>query len=175
MDKHVEKVLDQVGAAPGDDLETVLRKVQAVVGMPLRLERPMHEWTGSALTAAMAFHERHISLFYAPHRSLVYQLHCIYHELGHVLLQTECRHISKAEMSALSIPIEGVITAYARKLNPTETIAPRNFDLHEIDRTRLTPAARDFEAAEEMVENFAYALAARIRERPLSRMGEVFA
>src|ERR1700712_4987697 len=155
MDTHVEEVLDQVGAAPGDDLETVLRKVESVVGMPLRLEAPMHEWMGTALTAAMAFHERHISLFYAPHRSLVYQLHCIYHELGHVLLRTECQHISEAEMTALSIPIEGVINAYARKLTPTDTNASRKFDLHEIDRNRLTPAARDFEASEEMVENFA--------------------
>ncbi|RFA06813.1 hypothetical protein B7R21_18370 [Subtercola boreus] len=175
MDAHVEEVLDQVGAAPGDDLETILQKVESAIGIPLRLEAPMHKWVGTPLTAAMAIHERHISLFYAPHRSRVYQLHCIYHEIGHALLRTACRHISKEEMNALSIPIEGVISAHARKLTPTDTNASRNFDLHEIDRTRLTPAARDFEASEEMVENFAYALAARIRERPLTRMGEVFA
>ncbi|POH72209.1 hypothetical protein CVS27_17100 [Arthrobacter glacialis] len=66
---------------------------EAVERLKLICEKPIHlieqegEW--GTLTALTVEYEDYINILFPPRHSLQYKVHCIYHELGHIFLESQ--------------------------------------------------------------------------------------
>jgi hypothetical protein len=82
-------VAEKVQELCGDgttSLEDVVDRLTVVCEKPINLIEYKESW--GALTAFKAEFEDRINVYFPPQKSQQYKLHCIYHELGHIFLES---------------------------------------------------------------------------------------
>ncbi len=80
-----EKIRELCGAGTTSMTEVVERLI-AICQKPINLVEHDGDW--GSLTALKVEFEDHINVLFPPQNSLHYKLHCIYHELGHIYLES---------------------------------------------------------------------------------------
>lgn len=89
-------VQDKVRELCGDgtaSLTEVVERLAEIREKPIELVE--QDWDWGTLTAFKLDAEDRIKIFFPPQKSTQYKLHCIYHELGHIFLES------------LQIPVSG--------------------------------------------------------------------
>jgi hypothetical protein len=148
--RAVSKALAGLDAARIKTIDDLVAAVSAMCGKPIYLYA-LDEAAWGALTAFLEETEEEISIYYRIQDTPVYRLQCICHELGHLVMGTEC-----------SLTIDEAVA------NQVE-VSERAIRVHARD-LRDTPEER---AAEE----FAFAALRHLRDaaKPKSLAGDIFA
>jgi len=82
-------VQDKVRELCGDgttSMKEVVDRLTVICEKPINLIEYKESW--GALTAFKAEFEDRINVYFPPQKSQQYKLHCIYHELGHIYLES---------------------------------------------------------------------------------------
>ncbi|MBP2268151.1 hypothetical protein J3A64_003615 [Pseudarthrobacter sp. PvP004] len=82
-------VQDKVRELCGDgttSMKEVVDRLAVICKKPINLIEYKESW--GALTAFKAEFEDRINVYFPPQKSQQYKLHCIYHELGHIYLES---------------------------------------------------------------------------------------
>lgn len=82
-------VADKVRELCGDgmtSLDEVVDRLTVICEKPIKLIEFDESW--GALTAFKAEFEDRVNIYFPPQKSQQYKFHCIYHELGHIYLES---------------------------------------------------------------------------------------
>ncbi|WP_426980023.1 hypothetical protein ACQCSU_21795 (plasmid) [Pseudarthrobacter sp. O4] len=82
-------VQDKVRELCGDgttSMTEVIERLAVICEKAIKLIE--QEWSWGTLTAFKLDFEDHIKIYFPPQNSMQYKLHCIYHELGHIYLES---------------------------------------------------------------------------------------
>lgn len=116
--RSVERALDGL---PFDRIESIHDLVEAVsrtYGKPISLE-PLAIEKWGALTGFLVEDETDVAIYYRLQDSPQYRLQCICHELGHLVMGTECSlPVDETLAAQISVP-SGTIRLQARDLRDT--------------------------------------------------------
>ena len=80
-----EKVRELCGDGT-TSMKEVIDRLTVICEKPINLIEYKESW--GALTAFKAEFEDRINVYFPPQKSRQYKLHCIYHELGHIYLES---------------------------------------------------------------------------------------
>lgn len=80
-----EKVRELCGDGT-TSMKDVIDRLTVICEKPINLIEYKESW--GALTAFKAEFEDRINVYFPPQKSRQYKLHCIYHELGHIYLES---------------------------------------------------------------------------------------
>jgi hypothetical protein len=80
-----EKVRELCGVGT-TSMKEVVERLTVICEKPINLIEYKESW--GALTAFKAEFDDRINVYFPPQNSLQYKLHCIYHELGHIYLES---------------------------------------------------------------------------------------
>lgn len=125
-------------------MKEVVDRLTVLCEKPIHLIELDEDW--GSLTALKAEFEDYINVYFPPQKSLQYKLHCIYHELGHVYLETLdfalptlSQQLLKETESAINVscrhiedhPVERWVEAFAfetaKKTRPHSSTDPDPF------------------------------------------------
>ena len=124
-----EKVLELCGDGTTSMTE-VVERLMLICEKPIHLVEQEGDW--GSLTALKVEFEDYINVLFPPQHSVQYKLHCIYHELGHIFLESldlASPQISKSLLkkteNAISVscrhieddPVERWVEAFAFKMS----------------------------------------------------------
>lgn len=82
----VEEKISELCGKGTTSITEVVERLMEICGKPIHLVEHQGEW--GSLTALKVEFEDHINVLFPPQNSLPYKLHCIYHELGHIYLES---------------------------------------------------------------------------------------
>ncbi|WP_156322596.1 hypothetical protein [Leucobacter musarum] len=148
--KAVREALSTLGIRRANTLDEIVAAISTQYGKPIYLEAlPSGDW--GSLTAFLDEGPDHVTVFFRLQDSPQYRLQCVCHELGHLVMDTDCSRMIDSSLATKVGVSAGTIRMQARDLRNTD--------------------------AEREVEEFAYALVQRLRSRSWahSRAGVVLA
>lgn len=97
-------------------MDDVIEKLAKLNAKPITILEVKYESWGS-LTSFKAEFEDRITIYYPPQNSTQYKLHCIYHELGHIYLESIQTASFQPDISEEVLKqIEGAISVSCRFL-----------------------------------------------------------
>ena len=145
--RAVERALDDLPLEHVTSVGELVDAVSLSYGKPIYLE-PLDPDQWGALTGFLAEVDDEVVIYYRLQDSPQYRLQCICHELGHLVMGTECSRAFDVTLARqVSVP-EGAIRLQARDLRdtPPERYA-EEFAFAAILRLRAAgrPATRDAE------------------------------
>ncbi|MHC6231993.1 hypothetical protein DC347_19225 [Pseudarthrobacter sp. AG30] len=134
-------VAEKVEELCGDgttSLEDVVDRLTVICEKPINLIEYKESW--GALTAFKAEFEDRINVYFPPQKSQQYKLHCIYHELGHIFL----------ESFRISLALPNLSEEMLRETADAISITCRSVPNHPVER---------------WVEEFAFEMSKKTRTR----------
>jgi hypothetical protein len=134
-------VAEKVEKLCGDgttSLEDVVDRLTVNCEKPINLIEYKESW--GALTAFKAEFEDRINVYFPPQKSQQYKLHCIYHELGHIYL----------ESFRISLALPNLSEEMPRETADAISITCRSVPNHPVER---------------WVEEFAFEMSKKTRTR----------
>ena len=134
-------VAEKVEELCGDgttSLEDVVDRLTVICEKPIILIEYKESW--GALTAFKAEFEDRINVYFPPQKSQQYKLHCIYHELGHIFL----------ESFRISLALPNLSEEMLRETADAISITCRSVPNHPVER---------------WVEEFAFEMSKKTRTR----------
>jgi hypothetical protein len=138
-----EKVRELCGAGTTSMTEVVERLI-VICEKPIHLVEQEGDW--GSLTALKVEYEDYINILFPPQYSLQYRLHCIYHELGHIFL--ESLNLASPEISqSLLKQTENAISVSCRHIedDPVERwVEAFAFRMSKKTRVNSSPALDPF-------------------------------
>lgn len=82
----VEEKIRELCGNGKTSMTQVVERLTTICQKPINLVEHAGEW--GSLTALKVEFEDYINVLFPPQKSLHYKLHCIYHELGHIYLES---------------------------------------------------------------------------------------
>lgn len=137
-------VADKVRELCGDNttsLDEVVDRLTVICEKPINLIEFDESW--GALTAFKAEFEDRINVYFPPQKSQQYKFHCIYHELGHIYL----------ESLGTSITLPNLSEEMLRETADAISVTCRSVPNHPVER---------------WVEEFAFEMSKKTRARSSS-------
>lgn len=135
-----EKVRELCGTSTTSMTE-VVERLAAISQKPINLVEHDGEW--GSLTALKVEFEDHINVLFPPQNSLHYKLHCIYHELGHIYLES------------LDLALPEISQSLLQETKNAISVSCRHIDDDPVER---------------WVEDFAFRMSKETRERSSSAL-----
>lgn len=83
---RVEDKVRELCGSGATSLTEVVERLAGICEKPIHLIEQEGEW--GTLTALTVEYEDYINVLFPPQNSLQYRLHCIYHEFGHIFLES---------------------------------------------------------------------------------------
>ncbi|WGM22889.1 hypothetical protein QEH68_22460 (plasmid) [Paenarthrobacter sp. OM7] len=137
-------VQDKVRELCGDgttSMKEVVERLTMICEKPINLIEYNESW--GSLTAFKAEFEDRINVYFPPQKSQQYKLHCIYHELGHIYL----------ESLQVSLALPDLSGEMLRETADAISITCRSVPNHPVER---------------WVEDFAFEMSKKTRSRTSS-------
>lgn len=135
-----EKIRDLCGAGKTSMTE-VVERLTVICQKPINLVEHDGEW--GSLTALKVEFEDRINVLFPPQNSLHYKLHCIYHELGHIYLES------------LDLALPEISQSLLQETKNAISVSCRHIDDDPVER---------------WVEDFAFRMSKKTRERSSSAL-----
>ncbi|GAB2713996.1 hypothetical protein GCM10027038_10270 [Arthrobacter bambusae] len=120
-------------------MEEVIDRLTVICEKPIYLIEFEDSW--GSLTAFKADFEDRINIYFPPQNSQQYKLHCIYHELGHIYLES------------VDLALPGISKKMLRETANAISVSCRHIEDHPVER---------------WVEAFAFGMAKKTRVHSLS-------
>ncbi len=125
-------------------MSEVLEKLSSISDKPINIMEVEYESWGTLTSFKAEFDDR-INIYYPPQNSTQYKLHCIYHELGHIYLDSLQASGSIPDISIEVLrELKGAISVSCRFLpnSPIENWV-ENFAFEMSKKTRATKRISD--------------------------------
>lgn len=135
-----EKVRELCGVGKTSMTE-VVKRLTVICQKPINLVEHDGEW--GSLTALKVEFEDRINVLFPPQNSLHYKLHCIYHELGHIYLES------------LDLALPEISESLLQETKNAISVSCRHIDDDPVER---------------WVEDFAFRMSKKTRERSSSAL-----
>lgn len=135
-----EKVRELCGTSTTSMTE-VVERLAVICQKPINLIEHDGEW--GSLTALKVEFEDRINVLFPPQNSLHYKLHCIYHELGHIYLES------------LDLALPEISQSLLQETKNAISVSCRHIDDDPVER---------------WVEDFAFRMSKKTRERSSSAL-----